>query len=174
MGWMQGFGWVTSVLVLLAAIFVCGYLLHRLIRWLLSRTGGHETKPLRVDLIYRLLSNLAALCLSIWNGLRSKFNKPDSAGRVYTELLRWGRRSGVRASITETPIEYGMRLGGRIPHFRDEIDVIVEAYCMEIYGDIDISQKHMSSILSAQRKMRNPRYWLTRLKGWFIQPPRWS
>lgn len=171
MGWMHGFGWVTTGVVVLAVAGLCAYVFHRFVRWFLSRNGANKTASPRVSWIAGLLSIMAAVCLNAWKGLLSLVKKPDSAAAVYMEMLRWERRSGVPASPAETPIEYGGKLGCNIPDFRGEIDLIVETYCKEIYGNRAIDKRHLSRILSARRKMQSPRYWLYRLKGWFVQQP---
>jgi hypothetical protein len=95
----------------------------------------------------------------------------DSAAAVYAGMLRWGRRSGLPVVLSETPIEYGSRLSHHFPELKEEIEMIIETFNMEVYGNIVVDGRLLSRILSAQHKMRSPRHWLARLRGWFVQQP---
>jgi hypothetical protein len=99
------------------------------------------------------------------------FKRIDNSSAVYAGMLRWGRRSGLPAVLVETPIEYGSRLSHHFPELKEEIEMIIETFNMEVYGTIMIDERLLSRILLAQRKMRSPRHWLSRLRGWFVQQP---
>ena len=94
----------------------------------------------------------------------------DSAAAVYAGMLRWGRRSGLPAVLSETPVEYGERLKQSFPRLKMEIEMIIEAFNREIYGQIPPDMRTLTGILSARRRMRNPRHWPLRLRAWFAAP----
>jgi len=169
--WARGPGWIMLAVLGLIALGFCGYLIHLLVRWLLKRNGMNKTKHPPMMLISRLLSMMGAICVGVWNGLLFLFKRIDSAAAVYAGMLRWGRRSGLPAVLVETPIEYGSRLYQHFPELKDEIEMIIEAFNLEVYGSIVIDERRLSRILSAQRKMRSPRHWPSRLRGWFVQQP---
>jgi hypothetical protein len=95
----------------------------------------------------------------------------DSAASVYGRILGWGRRSGLPPAPNDTPCEYGRKLMDHFPKLEKEIDIIIEAFNREVYGEITTSEPVLSSICSALRRMRSPRHWPSRISGWFVQPP---
>ena len=125
-----------------------------------------------MGLISKLIDLLGAIFQLAWNGLLFLLRRIDSAAAMYAGLLRWGRRSGVPAAASETPLEYGGRLAQRFPQLQTEIEIIIEAFNREIYGQIQSNQKILTRIKNAQRRMRNPRHWPSRMKGWFAAPYR--
>jgi hypothetical protein len=170
-GGTQVIGWILLGGIGLIALGLCGYLVHLLVRWLLKRNTMNKFKYQPMFLISELHSMIGAICLCVWNGLLFLFNRIDSATAVYVGMLRWGRRSGVYAVLGETPIEYGSRLRHHFPELKEEIEVIIDTFNMEVYGNIVIDEWLLSRILSARHKMRSPRYWLLRLRRWFFQQP---
>jgi hypothetical protein len=110
-------------------------------------------------------------CQCIWNGLLFLFKRIDSATAVYAGMLRWGRRSGVPAALSETPVEYGGRLSHHFPEFKEPIEMIIDTINLEAYGNVIIEKRLLSRIVSAHHKMRSPRYWLLRLRARFFQHP---
>jgi len=171
MGWARGPGWFMLAIFVLMALGLCAYLVHLLVCWLLKRNTMDKSQHGSLMLISKLLSMAAAICLSVWNGLLFLFKRIDSAAAVYAGLLRWGRRSGLPVVLGETPIEYGRRLYRHFPRLKKEIEMIIEAFNSEVYGNIVIDEKRLSRILAARRKMRSPRHWLPRLRAWFVQQP---
>jgi hypothetical protein len=169
--WTRGPGWFMLAIFGLIALGLCGYLIHLLVRWFLKKNTMKKSNHQPMMLISKLLSMIAAICLGVWNGLLFLFKRIDSAAAVYAGMLRWGRRSGLPAVLGETPIEYGSRLSQHFPGLKEEIELIIETFNMEVYGNIVIDEGRLSRILSAQRKMRSPRHWLSRLKAWFVQQP---
>jgi hypothetical protein len=169
-GWTQGLGWALLGVIGLIALWFCGYLMIVLVRWLLKRNSGDPFELPSKALGSWLLAMIGAFFLGIWNGLALLLKKIDSAAAVYAGLLLWGRRSGAPAVASETPLEYGARLMQRFPQLQTEIEMIIEAFNREIYGQIPPDMKTLNGILSAQRRMRNPRHWPLRMRAWFAAP----
>jgi hypothetical protein len=169
-GWTQGLGWALLGVIGLIALGFCGYLIYLVVRWLLKRNTPDKSKPRPMVLIYRLLSMIGAICVGIWNGLLVLLKRIDNSAAVYACMLRWGRRSGLPAVLSETPVEYGERLKQWFPQLKTEIEMIIEAFNREIYGQIPPDMRTLAGILSAQRRMRNPRHWPLRLRAWFAAP----
>jgi hypothetical protein len=119
-----------------------------------------------MGLIAKLIALLGALFQLAWSGLLFLLRRIDSAAAVYAGLLRWGRRSGVPAVASETPLEYGTRLMQRFPQLQTEIETIIEAFNREIYGQIQSEQRILTRIRTARRRMRNPRHWPSRMREW--------
>ena len=113
---------------------------------------------------------IGAFFLGVWNGLASLLKRIDSAAAIYAGLLRWGRRSGLPAVASETPVEYGARLKQWFPQLKTEIEMIIEAFNRELYGQIPPDKRVLAGIQSAQGRMRNPRHWPLRMRAWFAAP----
>ena len=170
-GWAHGFGWVLLGATGLVGLWVSFYLIRWLVRRLMKRNSMDKSKPSSLVLIYRLLAIIGAICRGVWNRLLLVFKRIDSSAAVFTGMLNWGRRSGLPVALSETPIEYGNRLSHHFPQFKEEIEMIIGAFNLELYGDITTNERLLSQIVSAQRKMQSPRHWLSRLRGWFVQQP---
>ena len=108
--------------------------------------------------------------LASWNGLVFLLKRIDSAAAAYAGLLGWGRRSGLTAAASETPVEYGTRLGQRFPRLKTEIELIIESFNRELYGQMPTDQTALTGIRSARNRMRNPRHWPSRMRTWFAVP----
>jgi len=169
-GWTQRLGWILLGVIGLLALGLCSYLIHLLARRLLRRNTGDTSKQ-PLALISELLSMIGAICLAAWNGLLFLLKRIDSAAAAYAGLLRWGCRSGLPGVLSETPLEYGERLKQRFPRLQTEIETIIEAFNRELYGQIQSDKRILIRIQSAQRRMRNPRYWPSRMRTWFVPPP---
>ena len=87
--------------------------------------------------------------------------------QFYSALLKWGRRSGLPHLLSETPVEYGSRLKMQFPSLTGEIGGIVEAFNLEVYGEVALDDEQMSLAKLSWRRLRSPRYWPIRLKSWF-------
>ena len=168
-GWTQGPGWALIGFMGLIALVFCGYLIWVLVRWLLKRNTPDKSKSQPMALISKLLAILLAISGGIWNGLLFLLKRTDSAAAVYAGMLRWGRRSGLPAVLSETPVEYGERLKQWFPQLKTEIEMIIEAFNREIYGQIPPDRRTLTGILAARGRMRNPRHWPLRLRAWFAR-----
>ena len=165
-GWAHGIGWFLLAIMGVLALGLLGYL----IRWLLHRILNRPTRDISpqqsMGLIMKLIALLGAIFQLAWNGLLFLFRRIDSAAAVYAGLLRWGRRSGLPAVASETPREYGARLIQRFPQLQTEIQTIIEAFNREVYGQVQSNQRVVTRIRAARRRMRNPRHWPSRMRGW--------
>ena len=170
--WTQGPGWFLLGIIGLIALWFCGYLIKVLLRWLLKRNSGATFELSSKDLVSWLCSRIGVFFLRVWHGLASLLKKIDSAAVIYAGLLRWGRRSGVPAVASETPLEYGARLMQRFPQLQPEIEMIVATFNREIYGQIQSNQRILTRIQRARRRMRNPRHWPSRIRAWLATPSR--
>jgi len=169
-GWAQGLGWILPGVIGLIALGFCGYLIRLLVRWLLKRNTIDKSKQPPMALLTRLFAIIGAIFQLAWNGLLFLLKRIDSAAAVYAGMLRWGRRSGLAAVASETPVEYGERLKQWFPQLKKEIEMIIEAFNREIYGQIPPDNRALTGIRSAQGRMRNPRHWPSRMRAWFDQP----
>ena len=158
-----------TITILLA---MAGFILYRLskwlfskIKWLFSETVEEKDKTgiweLLLSFVYLLKSLLSILWIKI-------FKTPDisrTAETFYKLLLRWGRFSGLHHAVTETPKEYGIRLGHRFPQIENEIDLIIHMHDEAVYGGISPDGLQISRARYALRRIRNPLLWFSRIKS---------
>ena len=164
-----------SIVILLSVI---GFILYRLIKWLLSKIKWlfSETVEEREKRgIWELLLSciLAArwFLSTLWIKI---FYPPDTsfaAEKYYRRLLRWGRISGLRHAVFETPREYGIRLGHLFPQIEKEIRLIVDLHDEAVYGGIPPDKHQLSRARLAFRRIRNPFLWFARIKSLCFQNP---
>ncbi|HTU62175.1 MAG TPA: DUF4129 domain-containing protein, partial [Polyangiales bacterium] len=64
---------------------------------------------------------------------RSRPHEPEPV-RLYRALCRWGRRSGIVARASETPLEYARRLQAQLPALQADITAIVAAFNAHVYA----------------------------------------
>ncbi|RPI78947.1 MAG: DUF4129 domain-containing protein [Desulfobacteraceae bacterium] len=88
------------------------------------------------------------------------------AAQVYGALLRWGRLSGSARIGTETPREYGLRLGQRFPKLGKDITAIIEAFHKEVYAETGLNEQEWFAVRQAWRRLCSPLQWPLRIKGW--------
>jgi len=174
-GWMELLekimGWGFLSLIGLVVLILCGMGLWLLFRWLLSRTPADERGRNRISLIGYWLTRLKAFLLLVMEKILGGFRTPKGAVRLYASLLGWGRHSGLPYFQTETPAEYGDRLKHRFPVLKGEIEAIIGAFNLEVYGERLPSEEHLAPALLAWKRLCSPVYWPSRLKIWFFQPP---
>lgn len=163
-------GWGLAGLAVLMGVVLCILGGRYLLRWLFSKTPRGRRGHIR----WRLLLVWAR---SVWvdfaMGLSKAVRRLKGCGdavQFYRALLKWGRRSGLPHLPTETPTEYGNRLGRQFPPLIGEIGEIVDAFNLMVYGEIALDHERVSLIKLAWKRMRSPRYWPVRLKCWFFQP----
>ena len=168
--WAQGLGWALFGVIGLIALGLCGYLIYLLVRRFLNRNTADKSRQPLMTLLTGLLAMVGAIFQLACNGLLFLLKKIDSAAAVYAGMLRWGRRSGLPAAASETPVEYGERLKQWFPQLRTEIETIIEAFNREIYGKMPPDKRALAGIRSAQGRMRNPRHWPARIRAWFAAP----
>jgi hypothetical protein len=159
--------WILLGLLFLAIIAVSVYFL---IRWLFSRTSKDIERHLPHHPIFLWLEKLRLFLRSLWVRFVRSIRGYHGAVQLFAALLSWGRHSGMPRSQSETPKEYGLRLTGRFPVLRKEIDTIIEAFNREVYGGIALDENHLVKAHSAWSRLHSPRFWARRLKTWFLRP----
>jgi hypothetical protein len=162
--------WVFGGIFGLIVLTISGLALFFLFRWLLSRAPISERRQSTWDLISLWVEKLRIFLLSCYRWVIRKVKGYKGAAQLYTALLSWGRCSGLPHFLSETPIEYGLRLKNGFPSLKREIELIIEAFNQEVYGEIILNEKQLAMTKSAWRRLRSPRNWPSRLKTWFIRP----
>ena len=162
-------GWGLFGIIGMVVLGVLAYLLIYILRLLLKRSRDDTAQPPSIGWISDFLRKLVGLPLLIWCGWVSLLKGVDCAAMAYAGMLRWGRRSGMTLIPSETPAEYGNRLMIGFAGLWAEIELIVEAFNREAYGQATTDREILSSLRSAQRRMKRLRYWPSRIKVWFFQ-----
>ena len=167
----QVIGWGLAGSLGLIAVGVFVYLMNQLIRWLLKRNPTSEIKPESSGWILKLLSLFITIPQGVWNRVLYLLRGVDSAAVVYAGVLLWGRRSGLPQVPSETPSEYGSKLKHQFPKLKEEIEMIIEAFNREVYGEITTEKRSLGGIAAALSRMRSLRHWPSRMRGWSVQQP---
>jgi len=162
-------GWGLFAIIGVVILGALVYLLIYILRLLLKRSPDDTVQPLSTGWIPDLLGKLTALPLLIWRGWVYLLKGVDCAAMAYAGMLRWGSRSGMIQIPSETPAEYGNRLMNGFPGLGAEIELIVEAFHREVYGQTTTDRQILSRLRLAQRRMKRLRYWPSRIKVWFFQ-----
>jgi len=164
--WEKLFSLGMCVLLGLVVIIAAGWFFYQLYLWLFSRTPGHRKKFFWQDLLSPFViiwekCRSAFFCIT---GLFSPSVERGEGSRAYKKLLLWGKSSGFPRRPTETPREYGIRLGKYFPLFREEISSIIKGYHDEVYGELKLSYAQEREIKLAWLRLASPLRWPTRLK----------
>jgi len=162
-------GWGFMGLLALVGIIACCLGAWYLLRWLFSRTSRSEEKRLQWNLMFLWASRLWAGLVVFWHKLATRLTGFNDAPRLYAALLRWGRRSGLPRSLSETPAEYGGRLERQFPLLVRNIEVIVDAYNQQVYGEMLLDESQLRTAKRSWRSLRSPYYWPSRFKTWFLR-----
>jgi hypothetical protein len=173
-GWMEFVEkllvWIFGSLLGLILIIVSCIALFYLFRWLLSRTSVPQKRQGPWHSFLSWLDGLRVFLVSWWRQLARRAKGYKGAAQLYTALRTWGRHSGLPHLLSETPIEYGLRLKNRFPSLKKEVESIIEAFNQEVYAEIILSEKQLTEVRFALRRMRSPMHWPSRLKTWFLRP----
>ncbi len=162
-------GWGLLGLGLMIGLILCALGIWYLLRWLFSSTPKQERKPFQWPLVLLWAQRLwAVLCMGLQRAVQ-KLKGNQNAAQFYGALLKWGRRSGLPHLLSETPVEYGSRLKMQFPSLTGEIGKIVQAFNLQVYGEVALDDEQMSVAKLSWRRLRSPRYWPVRLKSWFLQ-----
>lgn len=151
-----------QALILIVAVLFLAWLLSR---WLLSRSSAKNAnnEHRRSQLSFRLF--IIQVMRFVKQVIRRIFPKSNpAADELYSYLLSWGQYSGVQQRLGETPIEYGCRLQSTFPEINEEVQHIVDAFILQVYGENRIADAGLVQAQISWKRMRHPRYWKMRLK----------
>ena len=171
--WLELFGNIMAyglwIILGLTFLTLIGVALYFLFRWLLSRTPVDQQRQPTRYMVLQWLERLRRLLGSCWSWFVRRFRGYEGAVHLYTALLNWGRRSGLRHVSNETPTEYGSRLKNCFPVIQNDIERIVDAFNEEVYREVPVKASQLVMAHAAWRRMRSPVHWPRRLKTWFLR-----
>ncbi|MGM0383271.1 MAG: DUF4129 domain-containing protein [Thermodesulfobacteriota bacterium] len=164
------FSWGLLGLGVFIALIVCGLGMWYLFRWLLSRTTASEKEQIHWSHLFLWAAQQFRALLRCWSAIVQWVKGYRNPIQLYNALLAWGRHSGVPHFLSETPTEYGVRLGYHFPTLTEEIGLIAGAFNKEVYGKIVPDEKQCGMARLAWQRLRSPIHWPSRFKSWFFQP----
>jgi len=171
--WLQIIGeilvWVFWVLLGLVLLTILCAFLYSLFQWLFSKTAAGEKKQSPWHLLLSWAARWHLFLISLQTGIVRAAKSCRSPVQIYAALLRWGRNSGLPRFLSETPTEYGLRLRNRFPLLERKIELIIEAFNKEVYGEIILSKQQLDMTKSAWSGLRSPLHWPRRLKTRFFR-----
>ncbi|MEW5920023.1 MAG: DUF4129 domain-containing protein [Bacillota bacterium] len=169
--WELLLSWGSIVILFVMLVFIIAWMGWRLFRWLWS---GKDTSGRRqaFRVMWRTYLQQWYLCLqSVLARARRCLSRlkagqrSGTASYFFWRLLSWGSGSGLSRLVTETPREYGRVLGRYFPALQPEIDLIVNCYHDEIYGEMVLDGGKKRKLQRAWRRLCNPRSWPARLRS---------
>ena len=164
-GWLASvLKWGTTVLLVLAILFLIYLLFRILLKFLLAPTGSKKVPNIRMfdlpEWVKRVISFIARIP-ALFKGI-------NSAADLFTALASWGRRSGIPYKKTDTPMEYGARLAMSFPELKTDIEMIVHLIYQEAYGELKLEYSQIAAGKRAKRRMAHPIFWKNRMKTWVL------
>jgi hypothetical protein len=159
--------WGIKGFLLLLVLSMGGLVLFWVIKWLFSRTAlaMKEERQSDDDLPWwtRLWAALILFCGKIGRSIGGHHR----AIELYAALLGWARNSGIYHPMSETPLEFALRLSRCFPRLNREITLIVNTFHEEVYAGIGTSGSQLIHARAALRRLRSPLYWPVRMKTRF-------
>ncbi len=163
-------GWGLWGLVLIICIVSVGVATYYVMKWLLSRTSMAEKSEAERRSGSTWFVRLRNFLSSAWKKMVRATRGYEKAAELYDALLGWARRSGFSRVRSETPLELAARLNRRFPVLKPQIELIINAFNVEVYGEAVLSGTQMADVRSAWRALRSPLHWPSRIKTWFLRP----
>jgi hypothetical protein len=164
-------GIAMAILLFMAGV-ILSYLLKWLfsmIKWLFSETVEEKEKKGLWERLLIYFDTVKGFFSILWIKIFKTADISCTAETFYKSLLRWGRFSGLHHAVTETPKEYGIRLGHRFPRIENEIDLIIHMHDEAVYGCLPPDGRKISRARLAMRRIRNPLLWVDRIKSLCFQ-----
>jgi hypothetical protein len=157
--------WGIEVIVILFLAAVTAVLIYFTLRWLFSRTAISPRAEADRGGPISFFARVKAFFAALWEALKKVTKGYSRAAELYSVLAEWGRRSGLPRLISETPLEFGARLGYRFPGLRPEINSIISAFNVETYGATGLTGEQFGKALNGWRAVRSPVHWPRRFVG---------
>lgn len=159
--------WVFWVLLGLVGLFIIGIGGWYLWRWLFSKTRKAEHASMETNRFRQWLESWIAYLQVLYEKLFGR-KKGNETIRLYRSLLKWGRRSGLPYRNSETPLEYGRRLKQRFDGVSAEIDLIISAFNLHVYGEVVCDGRETVCARRALKRLQRPTLWPKRFRLWFL------
>jgi len=168
-GWVvKTAAWGLGILLAIVALSILILFLWYLWRWLMSRTSTGRKVEWNSDPLLAWLRRKWDFFVSMVKATARAFRSHKSAGEIYADFQRWGRRSGLTRLPHETPKEYGNRTKGALPRLEPEFAVIIDAFNEEVYGENRLDGIRLDNARMAMRRLKYPSLWFSRMRLLFV------
>lgn len=161
------------VITIAMLLSVVGYILTILTRlflkWFFSKTEEKNGNQRLWKLLFLVICSIKNLFSSLWIKILNNSYSSRTVENVFKVLLSWGRLSGLKHTVSETPKEYGIRLGNRFPQIEKEISLIIHMHDEAVYGFTFPDSHQISRVSLALRRIYSPLLWFTRIKSLCFQ-----
>lgn len=109
-----------------------------------------------LNLLRRLISWVKALSLlgRIRQRATEKMVPSISVRRLYTEMVRWGARSGIPRMPSQTPLEYLDVLCAAFPAYRSEVMLITQGYVRARYAAQVLNEEDVQQLKASRRRLK--------------------
>ncbi|MCL4489065.1 MAG: DUF4129 domain-containing protein [Chloroflexi bacterium] len=164
--------WGMGIVLVLVVLAIAAGLLYGIFQWLFSKTELDQERPSLRQSFVSFMIGLREWIVSFWRGWVRSLRGYQRAVHLYTALRTWGRNSGVPNLPSETPAEYGERLENGFPGLAGEIELIIQAFNREVYGEITLNEEQMATARSAWSRLASPLRWPMRVRAWFRRTAR--
>lgn len=162
---------IMGVLILFAVATVCvifyltwRLLYHHILRLFLKPDG--PAGPINnSEILFRLLGRMIYLFNCTISLIQSIRQNMASSSQGFVRLVKWGKRSGAERTVGETPLEYAGRLQERFQPLEKEIETIVSAFQLEVYGEVTTQAHKLQQISHAVKTIHSPVFWMLRIKS---------
>jgi hypothetical protein len=156
--------WGSKGIMVLLLSFAAGTIIFFVARWLFRRSGRVAGQKESSDGVRNLLLRLWLALVLFIHDIQRRLRGYKTAADLYRALKPWGRRSGLPHRLTETPSEFGNRLGRSHPALSVPVRVIVDSFNRTTYGKSPFTDRDLSQGRSSLRALSHPRHWPKRLK----------
>ncbi len=153
-----------EIIAIMFFAFTIAILIYLIMRWLFSRTAINPDTARNKNHFLPWYKRLWQFLRSLWKAVLGVAQGYKRASELFSVLTEWGRRSGLPRLMTDTPFEFGIKLCGQFPKLKMEIETIINALTIEIYGKEVKERTTCCSAVNAWYTLRSPVYWPRRLK----------
>lgn len=140
-------------IVALLLIALLGWLLYTVWQWLQSPLQREKRKRKWPIILY-----LQRLFYPFVRWLKTR-RRPITTANIFASLLLWSRRWGLSLLLGETPREHSLRLGKRFPFLAQEIELIVDGYYREVFGQQPLKEEELAKQKKALLSIKSPFSW---------------
>lgn len=162
------FRWGIEVMVLTFFILIAVMLVLFALKWLFARSAIDPKASANRDTTLSWFMRLRAFLTALWVAVKNVTRGYTRAAELFSVLLEWGRRSGLPRLTSDTPLEFGARLNQQFPRLKTEIETIIAALNIEVYGEKNLTCEQFAGALLAWHTLRSPVHWPRRFKTRFV------
>ena len=160
--------WGAIIVFSIIAIIIIGLLIRSLWNWFSVRTELDKEKRGFFEEILLWLKYLFSLAKKILSRLsiiiKKTISKEHNIFILFNKLCNWGQNSGIPKVNSKTPREYAKNISYFFPNNQQDIDLIVELFNQEIFGNKTINKEQLEKAKKAWARISSPSNWLLRIK----------